>query len=212
MNCARIAPLLDAHLDGELPAATVQQVEDHLRACARCRASVQRLRALRQLLQEAARDTAAPPALRQRLLTAVESPVPAPPSARPLWLAAAPGLAALALASYLLFARTASTGTTPPADRFVYHVASSAHAAAVLRTLKNHLDATPSIRVVVVAHNDGIDFLLRGARDDTGAPFALAVHELRQRGVDFRVCGNTLTRRRLPAEAVLPEAALVPSG
>ncbi|MEQ1592071.1 MAG: hypothetical protein ABL892_06740 [Thiobacillaceae bacterium] len=31
-------------------------------------------------------------------------------------------------------------------------------------------------------------------------------------GVDFRVCNNTLKSRKLGADAVIPEASIVPSG
>ncbi len=33
-----------------------------------------------------------------------------------------------------------------------------------------------------------------------------------ERGVEFRVCFNTLERRKLDAAALIPEARLVPSG
>jgi hypothetical protein len=38
------------------------------------------------------------------------------------------------------------------------------------------------------------------------------VRELRERGVEFRVCTNTLTRKHIDARTVVPEAVLVPSG
>ena len=38
------------------------------------------------------------------------------------------------------------------------------------------------------------------------------VQTLKDKGVDFRVCNNTLASRKLDASAVIPEATVVPSG
>ncbi|MFN3565196.1 MAG: DsrE family protein, partial [Burkholderiaceae bacterium] len=46
----------------------------------------------------------------------------------------------------------------------------------------------------------------------TGRPYAEIVRDFRERGVEFRVCTNTLTRRQIDTAAVIPEAVLVPSG
>jgi hypothetical protein len=103
-------------------------------------------------------------------------------------------------------------GAARSAGKVVYHISSSQTASAALRTLRNHLEASPETKVVVVAHNEGVDFLLRGARDESGELFATAVHQFKGRGVDFRVCNNTLVRRKIGSEGILPEATLVPSG
>jgi hypothetical protein len=100
----------------------------------------------------------------------------------------------------------------PQGARVVYHVAASDNIRANLRTLKNHLDATPDLQVVVVAHSDGIKFLLEGAKDAAGQSYIPVLRELRGRGVEFRVCANTLTRQQIDTHAVVPEAVLVPSG
>ena len=75
-----------------------------------------------------------------------------------------------------------------------------------------HLEASPGARVIVVAHNAGIEFLLAGARDAEGVAYRPAVAEFVRRGVEFRVCGNTLTMRGLGPSRLVPEATLVPSG
>jgi intracellular sulfur oxidation DsrE/DsrF family protein len=215
MNCTRIAPLLDAYAHGELDAPTAREVEAHVTECGRCRASLRGQQALQAALAQAASEDRAPASLRARIrrrLAAETGGAPAPE--RRDWLLAAPGLAALALAGYLLFAppRSPSSGQAAGQARVVYHVAAAGNVSAVLRTLTNHLDATPGLKVVVVAHNDGIEFLLAGARDESGTEYAARVRELRRRGVEFRVCGNTLTRRQIDAGAVIAEAMLVPSG
>jgi intracellular sulfur oxidation DsrE/DsrF family protein len=81
-----------------------------------------------------------------------------------------------------------------------------------MRTLRNHLEASPHTKVVVVTHNEGVDFLLVGARDESGELYESPVRRFKARGVDFRVCTNTLVRRRIDTAGIVPEATLVPSG
>jgi len=38
------------------------------------------------------------------------------------------------------------------------------------------------------------------------------VQDLKSRGVDFRVCNNTLVTRKIDKSKVIPEATIVPSG
>jgi uncharacterized protein len=95
----------------------------------------------------------------------------------------------------------------------VYHVNEGVdHAPQVLRNIGNHLDAEPGAKIVVVTHGPGIDFLLEGAKDKNGNPFDATVDTLQARGVDFRVCNNTLQARHIDPKKVIPEATIVPSG
>lgn len=204
MSCNDTARLLDAYADGELDLAASLTVEDHLESCARCKADYARMRALRGALRRNVGIEPAPERLRERLAARFAHRA----RARVGWgwmLAAAPGIAALLLVLWLGFAPA-------PEARVVYHMASSAQVGAALRTLGNHLNAAPGTKVVVVAHNEGIDFLLRGARDENGQTLEPVVGDFRARGVEFRVCGNTLERRRIDVREVIPAAALVPSG
>lgn len=209
MICKDDAKLLDGYLDGELELPAALALEEHLQSCASCRTELGRLRALRGALRAHARLEAAPVALHERLAAQFA------PRGRggPGWgwglALAAPGFAALALALWLAFFVAPAPA---PVTRVVYHITSSTTASAALRTLANHLNASPHVRVVVVAHNEGVDFLLRGARDESGEPFERAVSRFRQRGVEFRVCYNTLERRGVEGSAVIPAASLVPSG
>lgn len=82
----------------------------------------------------------------------------------------------------------------------------------MVRMLQNHLKADPQARIVVVALSAGVDFLLRDAKDGRGNPYEPMVDDLVMAGVSFRVCGNTLDFRQLPATAVHPEASVVTSG
>jgi hypothetical protein len=213
MTCHR-GNRLDAYLDGELDLAGALEVEEHLQSCTHCSALLGRLTGLRTALRRGAPLEKAPGPLRNRLMTRLEAPVPRAGLSWRWGLAlAAPGCAALLLALWLaVWGPAPATAPSHEAARVVYHISNSATAGAALRTLSNHLNASPEVKVVVVAHNEGVDFLLRGALDESGQPFELAVRRFLDRGVEFRVCYNTLERRRIGAREVIPAASLVPSG
>ena len=98
-------------------------------------------------------------------------------------------------------------------SKVVYHVNEGVDKAVPsLRNIRNHLDAEPKARIVVVTHGPGIDFLLDGAKDKNGNPFDVTVDTLQARGVEFRVCRNTLVSRGIDPKKVIPQAAIVPSG
>lgn len=78
--------------------------------------------------------------------------------------------------------------------------------------LRNHLNGAPGTKIVVVAFGYGVDFLLEGAKDSRGNTFDAPVGALAGDGVEFRVCHNTLTARRIPESSVLMEAKVVPAG
>lgn len=95
----------------------------------------------------------------------------------------------------------------------VYHFTQGVdEASRGLGNIRNHLAADPSAHIVVVANGPGIDFLLAGAKDKNGAPFDAAVSELKARGVEFKLCRNTVTSRKIDPSALNPEAHIVPSG
>lgn len=97
--------------------------------------------------------------------------------------------------------------------KVVYHVNTGVEtSAAVLANITNHLNADPKAKIVVVTHGPGIDFLLTDAKDSKGREFSGQVSALAARGVEFRVCNNTLTTRNIDAGKLLMEAKVVPSG
>lgn len=97
--------------------------------------------------------------------------------------------------------------------RVVYHLMEgNSQALRALGNIRNHLRAAPQDRIVVVAHGEGIRFLLKDAVDRNGKPFSDDVAALAARGVEFRVCRNTLVSHDVPAERLLPQAGLVESG
>jgi hypothetical protein len=115
-----------------------------------------------------------------------------------------PGKPAMALAS-------AAGGEV--SSKVVYHVNEGVDKAVpALRNIRNHLDAEPKAKIVVVTHGPGIDFLLDGAKDKNGNPFDATVDTLQAKGVEFRVCNNTLVTRKIDKGQVIPQASIVPSG
>lgn len=97
--------------------------------------------------------------------------------------------------------------------KVVYHMNSGIETAnAALNNIKNHLNADPTAKIIVVTHGPGIDFLLQDAKDSKGREFSGAVSSLTARGVDFRVCNNTLVSRNISPDKLLMETKIVPSG
>lgn len=99
------------------------------------------------------------------------------------------------------------------AIKTVYHMSEGIpQASRALNNIRNHLSADPDAKIVVVTHGLGIDFLLEGATNQMEQPFSGAISELASKGVEFRVCNNTLVSRKLKAEQLVMEAKVVPSG
>lgn len=97
--------------------------------------------------------------------------------------------------------------------KVVYHLSEGVpQASRAIGNIRNHLAAEPNTKIVVVTHGLGIDFLLDGATNQMDQPFAGAIGELAGRGVEFRVCNNTLSARKIDKGRVAMEARIVPSG
>ncbi len=78
--------------------------------------------------------------------------------------------------------------------------------------MRNHINADPKAKIVVVGHGKGIDFMLDGAEDKNKNPFNVTMEDLAAKGVEFRVCNNTLVSRKIDKSKVVPPATVVPSG
>ncbi len=97
--------------------------------------------------------------------------------------------------------------------KVVYHRSEGIpQASRAVNNIRNHLAADPKAKIVVVTHGLGIDFLLDGATNQMEQAFSGAVSDLVGKGVEFRVCNNTLVSRKISADKVLMEAKVVPSG
>lgn len=98
-------------------------------------------------------------------------------------------------------------------DKVVYHISDAdAQALAGLRNVRNHLDTDPSAKITVVAHGNGVDFLMEGAKDKNGSLYSGPISALKSRGVTFEVCEITLKTRNLKSDQFLQEADFTPSG
>jgi hypothetical protein len=97
--------------------------------------------------------------------------------------------------------------------KVVYHMSEGIpQASRAIQNIRNHLAADPTAKIVVVTHGLGIDFLLEGATNQMEQPFAGAVSDLASKGVEFRVCNNTLVSRKISPDKLLMETKIVPSG
>ena len=98
-------------------------------------------------------------------------------------------------------------------DKVVYHLNSGLEQATNgLRNIRNHLEVNPKAKIVVVAHAQGVDYLMKGRKDANGNPYEVAVQELVGQGVRFDVCEITLRNRKLKRADFIEEATFVPSG
>jgi intracellular sulfur oxidation DsrE/DsrF family protein len=110
-------------------------------------------------------------------------------------------------------AALALAGTAAAQDKVIYHFdAGLAQATKGLRNIRNHLEVDPKAKIVVVAHAEGVDFLMTGAQDANKNPYNVAVETLKAQGVTFEVCTITLRNRKLDAKQFIPEVAFTPSG
>jgi len=98
-------------------------------------------------------------------------------------------------------------------DVVVYHFDNTAaQGLKGLRNMRNHLDVDPSAKITAVAHAEGVDFLMEGAKDANGGAYAGPIAALVARGVKFEVCEITLRNRNLKKEQFIQEAEFTPSG
>jgi len=121
----------------------------------------------------------------------------------------------LALLSVVLAAGCAGTGVSDPVgpDRVVYHLNSGLEQATNgLRNVRNHLEVNPKAKIVLVAHAQGVDYLMKGMKDANGNPYETIVQDLVSQGVRFDVCEITLRNRKLRRDQFIDEVTFVPSG
>ena len=121
-------------------------------------------------------------------------------------------LIAAALAALLAAGCGSMSGSSQP-DKVVYHINDGlAQASNGLRNAGNHLEVNPHAKIVVVTHAQGVDFLMKGAKDKNGAKYEDLVEQLVQRGVQFDVCEITLRNRKLTKNQFIEYVKFVPSG
>lgn len=108
---------------------------------------------------------------------------------------------------------TAAAQSAGEPIKVVYHLTEGLpQASRAINNIRNHLAADPTAKIVVVAHGQGIDFLLEGASSASGQAYAGAIGDLASKGIEFRVCNNTLVSRNIDPGKLVMEAKIVPSG
>ncbi len=123
----------------------------------------------------------------------------------------------LAILAFALAAMS-TLGTTAHAQatqqvKAAYHINTDVDTVpAILNNIRNHMNADPKAKIVVVTHGKGINFLLQDAKDSQGREFSGTVSDLASKGIEFRVCNNTLTANKIDPGRLLMETKIVPSG
>ena|SRR6266404_2826710 len=98
-------------------------------------------------------------------------------------------------------------------DKVVYHFDGGlSQATKGLRNIRNHLDIDAKAKIVAVAHAEGVDFLMEGAKTTNNQEFASLVGDLMARGVTFEICEITLKNRNLKKEQFILGPTFTPSG
>jgi len=97
-------------------------------------------------------------------------------------------------------------------DKVVYHLDGGLEQATrALVNIRNQLEVDPKAKIVVVALDRGVDFLLDGAKDRFGDYDARA-QDLMGQGVKFEVCEITMRARNLKKDQFILGVEFVPSG
>jgi hypothetical protein len=78
---------------------------------------------------------------------------------------------------------------------------------ALMKQINHLLVAAPNSKIEVVCHSNGITLLQRAITRQ-----ATAVQDLKQKGVDFAACENTMRDRNIKKEDLIPACRTVPSG
>lgn len=173
MRCAE-SPRLQAYFDAEVDAVSASDIERHLDHCAECRALLQDLEQVRIVLRRDSAYTHAPPALRAKIMHALDQETavhqetevraaniaPSPKGRmrrpRPLWMGALGGVGGTAIAATFAFFLLVPRFTNPLLDELVNaHVRSlmPAHLIDVVSTDKHtvkpwfagHTDVSPVV-------------------------------------------------------------------
>jgi len=78
---------------------------------------------------------------------------------------------------------------------------------ATVKQIFNALAAAPKSKIELVCHNNGISFLQVSKTQYMGQ-----ILELRNKGVVFAACENTLRERKIDKTDIVPQAVFVPAG
>ena len=122
MNCQQVKPLIDPYADGELQAAAILELEQHLQSCSACGLAWRNLQSLKKTMKQDALYFAAPVELRRRIKSELPSPAKAVPPWRAWhwnWLTTVMTGAAACLALLLTVTLTRPSSDQPLAQEIV---------------------------------------------------------------------------------------------
>ncbi|MBI3530344.1 MAG: DsrE family protein [Betaproteobacteria bacterium] len=94
----------------------------------------------------------------------------------------------------------------------VYHLPDDRLATLAMNNINNHLAADPGVKIVVVALSTGVRAFTFGAQDAGGRPYAEWVDQLAAKGVEFRICQNSMNALKLTKKDLIDKVQIVPSG
>jgi anti-sigma factor RsiW len=206
---------VQAYFDGEADAVTAADIERHMERCEQCRTLHRGLEQLRTMLRRDLPHTRIPPALRARVMRALdkEGSIDAPQRrarptwrTRPFWVGATSGLGMAAVAATLAFLLVSPQLTTPMVDELLNaHVNSllSTHLIDVVSTdqhtvkpwFAGHTDVSP-----LVADFEPQGYKLVGGRVDYLEHQRAAVVVYRHGAHVINVFSWAATQRSLPGE------------
>lgn len=126
-------------------------------------------------------------------------------SSLPISLITALLLAAASLMAIAPITRVHAEAVASFEDKAVYHVDDPSVAAMALRNIVNHLNASPGVKISLVANGKGITML---AADE----YFPQIAELQRRGVRFVACNNSMKGFGIEASKLVPGAVIVPAG
>ena len=98
------------------------------------------------------------------------------------------------------------------AIKTVYHLPDDRLATLAMNNISNHLTADPGVKIVVVALSTGVRAFTFGAQDAGGRPYAEWVDQLAAKGVEFRICQNSMNALKLTKKDLIEKVQVVPSG
>ena len=98
------------------------------------------------------------------------------------------------------------------AIKTVYHLPDERLATLAMNNISNHLAADPGVKIVVVALSTGVRAFTFGAQDAGGRAYADWVDQLTAKGVEFRICQNSMNAMKLTKNDLIDTVVVVPSG
>ena len=96
--------------------------------------------------------------------------------------------------------------------KVVYQLSEERLASQTMNNLANHLSAEPGVKIVVVVISTGVRAFLFGGQDATGRPYSEWVDQLGARGVEFRICQNSMSAMDVARSELIEGLHYVPSG